>query len=217
MVIAIENHQIAFVPVPKAACTSIKSTLAQMDPSLPGAVRFKVRRDAELVHKYYQTGRFRKKKLQGKDDWYRFAVVRDPVQRLLSVYTDRVMARNELANSANIRRGRVNLPSDPDPDFFFRHLDHYREHVSVVRHHARNQSFFTGSDISLYDRIYTTSEIGQLAADLSEIIGEEVEISRLNASKGGLTLRDLAPDARDVVKRAAAPDYATFASVLKAA
>ncbi|MEC7760374.1 MAG: sulfotransferase family 2 domain-containing protein [Pseudomonadota bacterium] len=217
MVIAIENHLIAFVPVPKAACTSVKSALTRVDASLPGAVKFKVRRDADLVHRYYQTSRFRGKRMAGKEDWYRFTVVRDPVRRLLSVYTDRVVARNELASSANLRRGRVDLPMDPDPDFFFRNLDSYREYVSVIRHHARRQSYFTGTDIGLYDRVYTTSEIDQLAADLSEITGEEVEISRLNVSSSGLTLEDLSPDARAVVEQAAADDYKTFSSVFKAA
>ncbi|WP_413860108.1 sulfotransferase family 2 domain-containing protein [Tateyamaria sp.] len=67
------------------------------------------------VHSIYATQRFRRHQVQ---NFFCFTVVRDPLNRLLGVYTNRVVRLRELHNCRKIKRRRVNLTADPDPDYF---------------------------------------------------------------------------------------------------
>lgn len=120
-------------------------------------------------------------------------MVRDPLKRLLAVYTNRVVALRELHNCRNIKCGRANLPADPDPDFFFQNLGGYTAVASSIKHHALPTVVFTGSDLNRYSRVYRTSEIPSLADDLICIADMDITVPHFNSSAGTLELSDLKP------------------------
>lgn len=205
MVIAVHSHKIAYMALPKAACSSVKAALAQIDGE--------ARPDAGFTgnkkwHAMYPTSRFRphRWKVYG-DDWYRFCVVRDPVKRLTSCYLNRVVGKRELFNSRNISRGRVDLPPMPDPDFFFQNLKAYMDASSVIRHHALPSWLFVGKNLNKYDDVFTTSQLPDLAAKLSERAGKTVHMVRENATSQKLGLNDLAPKTLDSLREFVAAEY----------
>ncbi|MAM63918.1 sulfotransferase family 2 domain-containing protein [Maritimibacter sp. UBA3975] len=207
--IEIAEFEMAYSAVPKAGCTSVKTAIAELLGERPAED------DEYAVHPKLPTRRFAPRRFHRYDGWHRFTVVRDPIKRLLSVYTDLVATRNILRNSANIRRGRVDLPVKPDPDFFFQNLDAYRSAASVIKHHALRQILFTGPDLTLYDQVYDVSQLGRLGEDLSLMTGRPVSFDKpMNASKFRLKLDDLVPASRDVIHANAADDYAAFGGYL---
>lgn len=205
MVVAVPFHKIAYMAVPKAACSSVKATLATIDPDID--ITFDMlSADVELAHAVYPTMRFRPHRWEEYEGWWRFTVLRDPLKRLLSVYTDRVVARKELHNSPKLRKQTV-LSVDPDPDFFFQNLADYSRKSSVIKHHALPVKLFIGPKPLLYDRIFTINQLGDLETVLSERVGQTVKIPRFNSSGRKINIDDLQPQTREIIAETLAPDY----------
>ncbi|SPH21549.1 hypothetical protein ASD8599_02301 [Ascidiaceihabitans donghaensis] len=193
--IKVEAHKIAYMALPKAACSSIKKALATIDPAVKVDELADTEYDYDKWHMVYPTQRFRPHRWSALDpDWFGFTVVRDPVKRLMACYTNRVVERGELKNSRKIKNGAYNLPVDPDPDFFFQNLDAYKKAASVIKHHAMHTWLFTGPDLSVYKKVYPTEKLGALAKDLSDWTNAPFEIGRENTSSMTLTLDDLKPE-----------------------
>lgn len=209
MVIRVDTHRLAYMAVPKAACSSVKATLGALDPKIE--VADPTAFEQKQVHGLYPTQRFRMHRWARVQDYFRFTVVRDPIKRLLGVYTNRVVALGELNNCRKIKRGRVDLPTDPDPDFFFQNLDAYISAASVVKHHALPTVCFTGHAMERYTKVYRTSDMKVLADDLSEHVGDEVSIPHFNSSEAKLELDDLAPATHAALAARLAEEYAHLA------
>lgn len=187
MVIAVDAWKLAYVALPKAGCSSVKQALADLDPW----VLVPDQTDIDTWHRIYPTGRHHPVQWETYRGYYRFCVVRDPAKRLMSCYTDIVLGRQALKNSPQVRAAN-GLPLNPDPDTFFQRLERYRRKSSIVRHHVLGASVFLGPNLrDDYDRVYRTSELGALAADLTRITGEMVQMPHANPSAGGVTLGDL--------------------------
>lgn len=206
MVVHIDAYKIAYMPLPKAACTSVKAGLALVDPAIDTSLDV-IKDNPDIVHGYYQTSRFRPHRWEAYEGWWRFAVVRDPLKRLLSAYTDRVVKRQDLYKSPKLKRADATLPRDPDPDFFFQHLPEYRQAASVIKHHVLPAHLFIGTKPRRYDRVYKIEELGALAADLSEKIGQDVSLPRFNESSAKLDYDDLEPETQSCIRNTLKEDY----------
>lgn len=197
MVIAVTDWGIVYAAVPKAGCSSVKAMLAKIDPNvtLPAP---------ELLtngtyHSIYPTRRFRAEAFARHRDAYSFTVVRDPIRRLMSVYTNRVVGLRDLHKSRMLKRRGV-LPLDPDPDTFLLNLRRYMRLSSIVRHHTLPTSLFTGPDLSVYSQVFRTEQMDDVAHVLSERSGIPVEPARANKSSAKLLFDDLKPETRDSLR-----------------
>ncbi len=191
--------------LPKAGCSTVKAALAQIDPSV--TLPPEDERDVMTWHGLYPTVRFRPHRWAQYGGYWRFCVVRDPLRRLLSVYTNRVVERRDLHNCRNILRGRVDLPKDPDPDFFFCNLKAYVAASSVIKHHVLPAWLFLGPDLGAYDRVLKTTELASLGEELSARSGRPVEILRENRSSLQLSFDDLGPEAQRAIRDHLAEEY----------
>ncbi len=208
MVIKIDEYRIAYFALPKAGCTTVKVTLSGIDPDFADKRDSLAPDDRAEIHAVYPTRRYRPVRWREvSDDWWRFCVVRDPAERILSCYTDRVLGRQELRNSRRLRGPNVDLPTDPDPDFFFQNLREYVRLSSVIKHHALSCTLFLGPRMAAFDRVYRLEDLGLLAQDLSARTGRSLSIPHNNKSAASLTLGDLAPASRDSLRRYLGPDY----------
>lgn len=195
IMIKVEAHKIAYMALPKAACSSVKKALAAIDPDVDTATLAETEYDYDKWHSVYPTQRFRPHRWDGiGDDWFGFTVIRDPVRRLMACYTNRVVERGELKHSRKIKNGAFNLPVEPDPDFFFQNLEQYKLASSVIKHHAMHTWIFTGPDLSVYTNVYTTEKLGKLVVDLSQWTKTPFKIGLENKSAMKLTLDDLKPE-----------------------
>ena len=196
MAIEVEAYRLAYMALPKAGCSAVKEALARLDPdvTLPEAP------DVFTWHGIYPTARFRPHRWEKylSRGWFRFCVVRDPIKRLLSVYSNRVDTFNDLARSRGVRVS--DLPADPDPDYFFGHLRDYIAASSSVKHHAIGAWLFLGPKPLRYTRVYRTDEMADLAADLEFVTGRKVVIPRSNASPRTVSFDELSPATRDSLR-----------------
>lgn len=201
MVIAIDAHKLAYMALPKAGCSSVKEALARLDPSVKLPKPKKI--DVYTWHTLYPTRRFRQHRFQRYEDSWRFCVVRDPVKRLLSVYTNRVVQFGDLRRSKKMRQGRDwlrGIPREPDPDTFFQNLSIYKRASSSVKHHAIDAWLFVGPDLRAYNKVYKTEELDQLAYDLSLLTRQPVAMPRGNPSELKLNLDDLQDKTIDAIR-----------------
>lgn len=202
MVVAIETRKIAYFPVPKAGCSSVKAALARIEDGVAPSEA-----DHAALHQRFPTRRFRLARFRDYDGWWRFTVVRDPIRRLMSVYTDRVVKRKDLHSSRRMRHQDV-LPMDPDPDFFFLNLDAYRRTASVIQHHTMPASRFIGRYPSRFDKVFRTDDLQLLAKELSARSDEDIQIPRMNRSNVRLEFSDLNAATRDALRPGLAGEYA---------
>ncbi len=198
MVTSIDHYQIAYWALPKAACSSVKAALAKIDPNvyLPPPDNI----ENVFWHRLYPTERYRPKRWRQYEGYWRFCVVRDPVKRLISCYTDRVVKRRELRRSRKIGRGIVELPTDPDPDYFFQNLCRYQRAASVIKHHTLPAPAFLGKSLTRFDSVFRTEELHLLAADLGLKTGHDIELQKENTSNMKLGLDDLRPETIDALR-----------------
>ncbi|KUF11591.1 sulfotransferase family 2 domain-containing protein [Pseudoponticoccus marisrubri] len=209
MVITVDAHKLAYMALPKAGCSSVKEALARLDPSVTLPPEDQI--DVRTWHGIYPTRRFRKHRWRALEGYWGFCVVRDPVKRLLSVYTNRVLQFGDTMNSRKLRQGRdwlPDLPRQPDPDTFFQNLQGYVMGSSSIKHHVMGARVFLGPDLGVYDKVYRTEELGQLAYDLALLTRQNVHMPRGNRSEAQLTLDDLAPRTIDALRPMLDEEYA---------
>ncbi|MEC7763477.1 MAG: sulfotransferase family 2 domain-containing protein [Pseudomonadota bacterium] len=205
-----ENFELAYVPVPKAGSTAIKTALTALGDAAPDA------EDAAWVHNHMPTRRFSPEGFARYADFWRFTVIRDPIERLLAVYSDLIVGRDVMAYAADVRRGRVHLPTRPDPDFFFLNLDRYRAASFAIKHHAMKQMVFTGPDLGVYDHVYDAARLDELLADLTAMTGRALA-TPLETGVEPIKMRDLKPETRALIRAEAAADYEAYSGFLAAA
>lgn len=192
----VTKHKIAFVAVPKTACSSFKHLFFQLENRRPFKT-FRANNRAYNVHTIYPSRYFEKNyRFSEFDDYFKFLIVRDPVKRLLSSYSNRVVHYKNLAKWA-LGPEAIKAGARPDPGLveFVDKLDLYREHSGNIRHHTDPVSAFSGPDLSRFDAVYPIEQLDRCAAKLSEIIGQQIAIPHEQSGGPKLSLDDL-PDAQ---------------------
>ncbi|WP_372637489.1 sulfotransferase family 2 domain-containing protein [Fodinibius sp.] len=166
--IYLPEQQLIYIPIPKNACTSIKHALHEIE--------FGRRFDADLpaFSDYREHHDYYKKRpaaftsvsaLREQTSSTRFALVRDPVRRLISCYRNRVVDLGDLTSSRSTLK-RLDVPTEPDINTFFLHLEEYRRVNKSIEHHSRLQSAFLGGTLAYLDRVFTMGDIPELVAML---------------------------------------------------
>jgi len=101
-------HKIAYLTVRKSGCTSIKQRLAE----LRGENR---RRDSQQIHENH-AHLVMAKDFDRQPEWFSFTIVREPINRFLSFYCNKVLDQNLNDNPTIRNRGRYgyfpNMPLD---------------------------------------------------------------------------------------------------------
>lgn len=160
-------------------------------------------------------------------DYLVFCLVRDPVKRLLSAYSNRVLHNNILdfshkpAQKEPIKSGL--LAARPALNYFIEHLEDYQAIAPSIFHHTRPLGYFLGRDSSIYDYIFDVSEMSLLREVLlnhwhtHKLLENQVipEIPHLQTSGKKFFLKDLTESSFNKCLKLYEGDYATFSSLNK--
>lgn len=202
------THRIAYFPVPKVACTSLKRAMYAIE----NGKDFNTAEFGGLtLQQSFPTKDFDPAWLNDLDGYWRYAVVRDPVKRVVSAYNNKIgnWSRQIAAALDNPkRRDRLlaaGIAPRPSLSEFAEKLEIYRRHFRPIRHHTDSFHVFLGPDLSRFDAIYRIEEMERLREDLSARIGQQVQFTRSNTSKR--RDRNLTPKAVDALLAYTAPDY----------
>lgn len=208
MPIVIEDKKLALFTVPKGASTSLKHLIYRLEYG-------------EVCHEYFDEERGRFWGVHDKyphivfsndrvDNSYRkIAVVRDPVDRFLSAFQNRVpdrRTRKSLVDSG--------LPSDPDMKFYIANLEKYLKAVPDLRHHIRPMVDWLGEDPTYYDEIFSIREAEKLVVELNGLYGETYELERRQLSQRPITKIAIGEAEQDWIRKEYAKDYEAFGEFL---
>jgi hypothetical protein len=172
-------QRMAFFFSPKAGGTSLRAFLFHAENGFPfrdysvqGA-----RVDANmLAHNF----RFSRVDHAGLSEYRRFALLRDPVRRFLSGYSNRVVHYRELSiEAAGPQLLREGLPPDPDLGTFVdNYVGYLRCSKSLARHFLKQQKFI-GSDPAYYERVFRLERSDELVAFVNAACGTTAKMPRL--------------------------------------
>lgn len=190
MAIPIRGTNFVYFPVPKVACTSLK--LAIMQHNRPR--KFRLLESEEDIH---GGGGYRSPPWSWEWRTYvrpkamrAFCVVRDPIERFISGYRNRIAFHGDLG------------ARPPDINEFALHLhEHCRD--GHLRHHFMPMVEFTGRDPSFYDRVFLLNELDSL----SDYVGVPLAIGRAQESGPKMTRADLSESALEHLAAFYAEDY----------
>ncbi len=212
----IKGTDLVYFPVPKIACSSLKNAiLKHNDPALYKDVREK-RRPGLNVHGVYPTRRFSPLTplLHARGRW--FCVVRDPLERLASAYSNRVAQYGELSESAvgKEKLAAEGLEADPDFETFARNLAGYRKVSSSIAHHTAPLTFFLGAKPERFDRIFSVRRMAELIDWCAEA-GAKLEVGREKSDGPKVPVSSLSTDARRSLRDFYRKDYGIWGPWLK--
>ena len=169
-VIHCQKLHFLYVSVPKCACTSLKHWIYHIEFER----EFKdYRLDDKYIHIHNcgELNEFQLSRLpEQTKDLKIITIVRDPILRFISAYSNRVIHYKELGAEMPYQGNiaSLGLKFDPDINYFVRHLETYQDCTDkwLIYHHTRPISDFIGQDCNLYDRIYRMEEIKQIRSDI---------------------------------------------------
>ena len=175
------SKKISYISVPKVACTSIKSYFFEYENGFP----FKPMRINEKrwgVHNAYAGVEFEDLPHKRIANHAFYAVVREPVARFLSCYSNRVQHHRELAPKfIKPRFQKVGLKPNPTIHEFIERLEEYRTTSRSVGWHSRPLTASLGTDIKRYDRIYKFKELGEFVTDMNKRLGHNGTLPHLQS------------------------------------
>jgi len=172
-------QRMAFFFSPKAGGTSLRAFLFHAENGFPfrdysvQGTRF----DANTLAANYRFTHTDHASLEG---YRRFALLRDPVTRFLSGYSNRVLHFRQLSiEAAGPNLLREGLPPDPDiATFTENYIGYLRCSKPVARHFLKQQKFI-GTDAGYYDRIFTLERIDELVAFVNARCKSDAKMPRL--------------------------------------
>jgi hypothetical protein len=171
--LVLEKYPIAYVFTPKVGSTSIKHALYQLEHGRPwekGTLR-----NGRPIYVHSWRGIDPRRPIERLEGYFRFCVVRDPIERLLSAYSNRVWRRSlpSLDSEAAVAKG---LTQRPDLSFFIANLEAYRQHSRAIRRHTIPQIGCIGTDLSVYDRVFRLDELHLLPDVIERATGARIEL-----------------------------------------
>jgi hypothetical protein len=196
---------IGYQPIPKVACTSIKELLFRATAGRPFTPE--LGEGANHIHRYFD---LRERDVSAAQ--FRFLVVRDPIKRFLSAFSNRVLHHKELSRAYVEQLKLVppleleDFPFDPDLAGFVDRFESYRR-VPTIDHHFRPISEFS-APLAAFDKVYPFEALDELVSDLQARTG--VPMSLPHSQRGGpkLQVKDLSPRLFDKLVQLFAADYA---------
>lgn len=179
MAILFEKIKIAYFDIPKVASSSVKLALHEIET---GESLLDKENIEGAIHWIYPSRR-----IHGKSDhllyrdYWKFAIVRDPLKRLMSAYSNRIVYhkdqyRGKLSRTRSLLLG---IPLEPEINTFFTSLKRYRLQSGSVRHHTNLAEYHIGKTLSNLDAVYPIEKIDLLAAEIEKRTGKRVEFPRL--------------------------------------
>ncbi|MDZ7721156.1 MAG: sulfotransferase family 2 domain-containing protein [Balneolaceae bacterium] len=161
--IYLKNLDLIYIPIPKNACTSLKHAMHYLEYHESFDLSNYRKYGYQSLHDFYNKQRdaFTGIEALKKHNAFCFTVIRDPIDRFLSCYGNRVVQLGDLQKSRN-KLDRIGLSSEPDLDTFALNLVEYRRMNPGIRHHTELQSNLLGGTLEYADKTFPFEELNSL-------------------------------------------------------
>lgn len=205
-VIEVVRGKLAYFPVPKVGCSSIKTALYQYHQQR----EFRPENyDGKHVHDYWQ------QRTLPIDSYEKTViVVRDPIERFLSAYASRVLDHGETNRNAVEKQSAWLLNTlphfKPNLTQFIEHLDVYLQVPSIL-HHCQPLSELVNHDLSQFSHVVTIRDMASLQTLFSETVGKDIVIPHQHVGKNKVSLGELSRPQIDKLLQFYDQDYELLA------
>lgn len=211
MTVILGKHKIFYAAVPKVACTSLKKAFFEVENGFAFRDYRASGRFRHIHNAAYPTLLFDDHQQKNNKDLWRATFVRDPIARLLSAYSNRVLHHNELSEqAAGAKLDALGLAPRPDLETFVDNLTDYQKAHPSIWHHTRRAVAFLGTNPDYYSRIYTLSEMKTFEADIEERSGTKMTVGREQTGGKKFKVEDLSKKSVEKLKKFYAEDYKTY-------
>lgn len=194
--------------VPKIACTSIKRALFEAETGVPFD-RNLVGCSAHQWTKQQRLGNVFDKKV-------RLLIVRDPVKRFLSAYSNRVGFHRELSYEVISAKfpNLVNSISifDPDIDCFVDNIEMFLNVPPIKHHFFTLKDWIRGASLSEYSHVYPIEKIIEAQDLVSEIYDKDVVFGKFQTGGVKIAPEDLSLKTLQKIKEYVRLDYHILSS-----
>ena len=184
--ICVMNNKVGYFPIPKVACTSIKNALYELEFKKG----FSEEQEGMHIHDAFNNNQ----NLALCD--FNFIVIRDPIKRFLSAYSNRVLFHEELSEST-IQDIHPSLKGeipyfDPTITQFIENLPIYLK-VLPIQHHVQpiSEIFDKARSLEQFDKIYPLESLSALEDDLSIMAGRNVRFKHSQTGGPKISLGNL--------------------------
>ena len=169
------------------------------------------------MHRFYKSGLPQKMPPdEVLQDMYRVTMVREPVKRFLSAYSNRVLYHKELSvEKVGKNLAALGLEPDPDVHLFIARLGAYKQTSQSIRGHTRPMAAFLGEDPGLYDRIYCISEIETFRQDIAQRVNMDIEMPHKQAEGPKIDASALSTAEIEKIRSLYSKDYELFGDFLR--
>lgn len=212
MSVHLHDKKISYFSIPKCACTAVKHMFFEIENGFKYRP-FSMNGIAHTFQRGYMSKPFKVNVENAPQGAWKVAVVRDPVDRMVSLWSDKVRVGKVLdegmieLSAEDLAKG---LTYRPDVDRFARFSDRYHAISRHVRKHSHQYLFHLGTDPAYFDKLYNIKDLDQLAADLADRVETVPVIAKMNRRKGSATTDDLSPQAVAAVRQVYARDIEIF-------
>lgn len=161
--IYLKNLDLIYIPIPKNASTSLKHAMHYLEYSEPFDLSNYRDYGYQSLHDFYnkQKDSLTSVDTLKKQSAYCFTVIRDPVERFLSCYGNRVFKLGDLQKSKP-KLNRHGLSDKPDLDTFVLNLTEYRRIHSGIRHHTKLQSNLLGGTLEYFNKVFPFEQMNSV-------------------------------------------------------
>jgi len=189
------NHKLAFFPMPKVACTSISYLLYEI---INGTSH-----ESGNIHSYFKAGSA-ELNLDRYADYFKFVVVRDPVERFISGFRNRVLYHQEIDVIAPPSESSAIAQ---DINAFALNIRAQITDAKSSMIHFETQRQRLGEDLGIFDHVSTIKEIPELVQELSKRTGRKLTMGHYQTGGPKLGLEDISDKALDHLIEFYQPDY----------
>ncbi len=134
------------------------------------------------------------------------------MKRLLSAYANRVLdPRWRDPNHAELCN-TMEIPPDPTVGTFIKNIDSYRL-IPAIKHHTRNQSYFLGSNLRYYDRVFRAERLDDAIAYIEARSGMKIDFPRLKTDGPKVSKSELSQAEINQLEELLAEDYALLSTI----
>lgn len=216
MTVHLDEYGITYVSAPKCGSSTLKNWFFEVENGFRFRSFVANGRRRYIHGAAYPAQPFKQlDKLRAGRNWC-FAIVRDPVARLLSHWRNQVVQARVLDGVALTDRDRdAGLTAEPGFKDFLRNLDRYRELSQNVRHHTQKLVHFLGRDAGFYDALYDISDLPRAVEELTRRITGAPVLQSTNVTGSATLLSEVDQEDRRLIRERYAADYDLFGGVFQ--
>ncbi|RYD70914.1 MAG: hypothetical protein EOP84_25845, partial [Verrucomicrobiaceae bacterium] len=212
---AVVSHRlrIVYFPIPKIASSSIKLAIYKADTGRDFMPEPLSRGGETEIHNVYEAQPF-PVFLPLFERYSSFAIVRDPVERLLSAHRHRVMMRRDI-EEARSEAENLGLPIAPDLTTFVTHLDTYRSISWMVDHHVAPQRQWLPKKLDSVSILLPMQFVNHLPEILRKASGVDLQLPHVNDTGGSRGIDQIDSKMRDLIKRYYSADVSLYEEAMR--